>query len=76
MQSKANNSRRYSEWAFLKLFSWDVFSFSFNNLDFIEIWTKILNILGKIESTKKADHILEMLELEECCGYGFKNHPF
>ena len=34
---------------------------------------EILNISGKNDSAKKADHILEIQELGEFCGYCFKN---
>ena len=37
----------------------------------IDIWTKFS---GNIDRTKKADHILEMPQLEEFCSYCFKNH--
>ena len=35
---------------------------------------KCLNVSGNIASIKKTDHILEMSELWECCGYCLKNH--
>ena len=34
---------------------------------------EILNISGKNDSAKKADHILEIQELGEFCGHCFKN---
>ena len=43
--------------------------YNFINID-IEIWRKLLTyISGNIDSTKNADHILEMSGLGELCGY-------
>ena len=49
------------------------FRSDFDNFCFIEQnWS--LNISGNIESTEKADHILEMPGLGELCGNCYKNH--
>ena len=34
---------------------------------------EILHISGNVESTKKADHILEIPRLGVCCDYELKN---